>query len=249
MKRIAQIVRKYFGEAQIIKLNRGNTAANVYKLITADEHIYLLKNQKDSLHSYYKNLLWLKGKIAVPIVHFYEQYQNEYYLCTAFIDGITLEDLLPFWKPEKVITIYASILKQLHAIPINDMAIVADLETKMVNAKQRMIENTIDLKGLQPEYMGMDVADLFLQLQILKPTNFDIVFTHGDYCFDNIIIQNNDLAALIDVGNGGIADRYQDIALAVRSIKNEWQDEKLVALFYSSYGLKEIDEQKLAFYT
>lgn len=248
-KKIKQIINKYFTNVQITELHKGNTNANLYQLTTADEGVFLLKNQKDCLDSYYKNLQWLQHKIAVPSVHFYEQYLNEHYLCTEFINGYTLEDLLASWNPEKIIITYALVLKQLHALPLNDLALVVDLENRLNTAKQRMMDKAIDLNELQPAYIGVDIEELFFQLQALKPTQFDYVFTHGDYCFDNIIMQKNGIAALIDVGNGGKADRYLDIALAVRSIKNEWQDEKLVSLFYNTYGLKEIDEQKLAFYT
>ncbi len=55
---------------------------------------------------------------------------------------------------------------------------------------------------------------------------------------------SNDLS----IGNGGVADKYQDIALAVRSIKDNFND-KLVTLFFDEYGLMKVNKDKLEFYT
>lgn len=74
-----------------------------------------------------------------------------------------------------------------------------------------------------------------------------MVFTHGDFCPDNIIVADNHLPGYIDLGGGGVADKYQDIALAVRSIQhdlgNEWVD-----LFFKEYGLQEPNLKKINFY-
>jgi aminoglycoside 3'-phosphotransferase II len=51
----------------------------------------------------------------------------------------------------------------------------------------------------------------------------------------------------IDCGRAGVADPYQDLALAARSISSnlgrEW-----VAVFFRKYGLPDPNERKLAFY-
>lgn len=85
------------------------------------------------------------------------------------------------------------------------------------------------------------------------PTDEDLVFTHGDFCLPNIILDrgtNGDvrIAGLVDCGRAGIADRYQDIALAVRSIVYNFGD-IWVAPFLESYGLPQPHEEKLRFFT
>jgi len=63
-KKIKQIINKYFANVQITELYKGNTNANLYQLTTADEGVFLLKNQKDCLDNYYKNLQWLQHKMG-----------------------------------------------------------------------------------------------------------------------------------------------------------------------------------------
>jgi len=50
------------------------------------------------------------------------------------------------------------------------------------------------------------------------------------------------------LGRGGVADRYQDIALAVRSIRHNLKSEKFVELFLDAYGLKNVDFSKIDYY-
>ncbi len=81
-----------------------------------------------------------------------------------------------------------------------------------------------------------------------KPNSEDIVFTHGDYCLPNIIIDNEGNIGFIDLGRSGNADKYQDIALAIRSIKYNLQNDKWVRLFVNTYGIETIDNNKLEYY-
>ncbi len=80
----------------------------------------------------------------------------------------------------------------------------------------------------------------------------DLVFTHGDYSLPNVI-PNDDgtrvaLSGFVDCARAGVGDRYQDLALAARSIASslgpEW-----VSLLFERYALTHIDERKLGFYT
>ena len=48
------------------------------------------------------------------------------------------------------------------------------------------------------------------------------VFSHGDFCLPNIFFDKNGLSGLIDLGRAGIADRWCDIALCYRSLKDNY---------------------------
>ncbi|HEX2619173.1 MAG TPA: phosphotransferase, partial [Phototrophicaceae bacterium] len=84
-----------------------------------------------------------------------------------------------------------------------------------------------------------------------RPTDEDLVFTHGDYCTPNILINPETLTTtgLIDWGRAGIADRYQDLALAARSIDYNFGVD-WIAPFFEAYGISssEVDETKVIFY-
>ena len=50
----------------------------------------------------------------------------------------------------------------------------------------------------------------------------ELVFTHGDYCLPNSFIKDNKTVGFIDLGNAGIADKWQDLALCIRSLEHNF---------------------------
>jgi len=60
---------------------------------------------------------------------------------------------------------------------------------------------------------------LYLWLEAHQPEE-DLVLSHGDYCLPNIFGNKNQLSGFIDIGRMGIADRWQDIALCYRSLRD-----------------------------
>ena len=50
----------------------------------------------------------------------------------------------------------------------------------------------------------------------------DIVLTHLDYCLPNIFAQGKNISGFIDLGKMGPADRWQDIAIAIRSLDHNF---------------------------
>jgi aminoglycoside phosphotransferase len=67
----------------------------------------------------------------------------------------------------------------------------------------------------------------------------------------NIILQGDKISGFVDWGRGGVADRYTDIALAVRSLRYNLAgraDLDLIRIFLGEYGLSPADEAKIDYY-
>lgn len=80
-----------------------------------------------------------------------------------------------------------------------------------------------------------------------RPATEDLVFTHGDYCLPNVVINGDAVSGFIDLGLAGVADRYQDLALGARSLTYnfglEW-----VPLFFETYGIVQPAQARIDFY-
>jgi aminoglycoside phosphotransferase len=58
-----------------------------------------------------------------------------------------------------------------------------------------------------------------MELMETRPGHEDLVFTHGDYCLPNIILKDGKLSGFVDIGRARLADRYQDLGIAFRSLE------------------------------
>ncbi|HVZ16245.1 MAG TPA: phosphotransferase, partial [Terriglobales bacterium] len=99
------------------------------------------------------------------------------------------------------------------------------------------------------ERQGRTPRSAFGDLLATRPADEDLVFTHGDYCTPNVLIdpERMTLNGFIDWGRAGVADRYQDLALAARSTAYNFGSE-WIPLFFEAYGLREVDTAKVEFY-
>ena len=83
-------------------------------------------------------------------------------------------------------------------------------------------------------------------LQARLPLAVDPVVTHGDYSLDNLLIHDGEVVGCIDVGRAGIADRYQDLAIAWNCLAEFGGS--LQHAFLEQYGVPDADSDKLRFH-
>ena len=111
-----------------------------------------------------------------------------------------------------------------------------------------------DMDNVEESTYGEDgfqnPADLLAWLEENRPEE-ELVFSHGDYCLPNIFIKDGHVSGFIDLGNCGVADKYQDIALCYRSLlhnygEKEYKDFKPEMLF-EELGI-EPDWKKIKYY-
>ncbi|CAF4190453.1 unnamed protein product, partial [Adineta steineri] len=149
------------------------------------------------------------------------------------------------WKnnPEILVTLLGNELRKLHdKIDINN----CPFDMRLIHKFQ---EASYQLKTRKITEINSSDNDLLDQLISIAPKE-DLVFTHGDYCLPNIIIDDQQCSvnAFVDLGRAGIADRYYDLALGLRSIQfnlGQGYDQ----IFLNAYGLfSNIDENKIDFY-
>ena len=235
---------------KLVKKLDGGSATCIFLVKDEQEQLCVLKGaaKTDDSKSLKHDFLvyeWLAGKVPVPAVHFFKEDETIEWLCIEWIDGTTLAKLP---AAEQWVRIYAQALRLLHEVPLDSHAPVYSLDARLNEARIRIEKGWVDTADFEEEFSNYTTVQLWDELTKYKPTEADLVFTHGDYCPDNLIVHYGVVAAFIDMGRGGVADRYQDLALAIRSLKHEGL-ENLIPLFLQNYGLTYLDENKLRFYT
>ena len=100
-----------------------------------------------------------------------------------------------------------------------------------------------------------DPRELLEWLKNNRPPE-DIVLTHGDYCLPNIFANGDRISGFIDLGKVGPADRWQDIAIAIRSLDHNFDGRYFSGepifdfkpqMFLDALGV-EMNEEKYRYY-
>lgn len=232
------------------KLGCSNTYIYKVKLSDNKENAYLKisKNSKESFEYEVNVLQWLLGKLPVPkILYYSKSLETEYFLMSEII-GLDSSNIELRDDPKKLVSNLAKGLRVIHDLDITDCPFNQSLEVKLKNAEYNVINDLVDIEDIKNGGADQTPQTILRTLKEKMPKNEDLVFTHGDYCLPNIIINDNVISGFIDWGRAGIADRYQDIGLACRSLKYNMDSEDLIGYFLKEYGIYKLDEEKTKYY-
>ena len=167
----------------------------------------------------------LEGKIPLPKVICYEFDENYQYLLMSKINGKMACDEYYLENPEKLLHVLSDTLKMLWSLDIKSCPRNRDLDAELIEAKYRVENNLVDLNDVEPSTFSKDgfknPLELLEWLKNNKPT-YETVVSHGDFCLPNIFIENGKLSGLIDLGDTGVGDKWRDIALCYRSLRNNF---------------------------
>lgn len=193
-------------------------------------------------------LEWLAGKIPAPTAVLYECDGEYEFLVMSEIAGEP-----PFserFRKDRLASVreLARALRLIHQVDIRDCALVQDLDFVLNAARERVLSGKVDEGRFEGKYSGLTCNELFSILDQKDKPSQDLVFTHGDFCLPNILLVDQKLTGVIDWGNAGIADRYQDLALVYRSLKYNQFSEAEIDAFFEAYGISEIDPSKIEYY-
>ncbi|HET7616836.1 MAG TPA: APH(3') family aminoglycoside O-phosphotransferase [Bacillales bacterium] len=229
----------------------GMSGADVYFLQNPSGSNYYLKKQRigqpEMLKAEQERLDWLCDKLPVPDVAAYELAGDTEFLLTTEVKGVHAASSAICANAEVSVRLLAHGLKCIHAVSVDDCPFDETLPVKLAEARRRLENDWVDEDDFDESRVRKTAAELYRELLALRPSEEDLVFTHGDYCMPNIIINHGELGGFIDWGRAGVSDRYQDLALATRSIAQNYGREWILP-FFRYYGISYPDEGKIKYY-
>ncbi len=228
----------------------GRSSAGVFKLAADGEPSLFLKCEQvgpfAELPDEATRLQWLAGTgIACPRVLAQEVHDGQNWLLISAVPGHDLS--VASITPQQCIEILASALRLLHAVDIRTCPFNNSLSNRLALAKARMEAGEVDEDDFDEARLDQSAEDLFQLLETQKPDGADLVVTHGDACLPNLLAQDGRFSGFIDCARLGVADRYQDLALAYRSVCDDF-GEAWGQAFLDLYGVPRPDRAKLGYY-
>lgn len=210
-------------------------------------------------------LRWMAARgVPVPAVRHYALSEGWEYLLLDEVPGTDASAVASGLatagarRAAPLVRALADALRRLHATPAADCPFRHPASARVAEARERTRRGLVDESDFDEARRGRRAEDLVADLETLRPEGEVPVLTHGDYCLPNVILDIGTggapgvaevaVSGLIDCGRAGLADPYQDLALAARSITAnlgpQWVPE-----FFERYGIGEVDDRKLRFYT
>lgn len=245
-----QPVRHALDKKSLIEEGIGCSDTRVFRAVGGGGTIFLKTQSTRTLISFANEvhiLRWLRGKLPVPeVIEFVEDSDNEYLLLSE-VAGENCVEAMEFIDHRRIVHLLAEGLRSIHSLDISDCPFNEQVAQKLRNAEQNVIRDLVLEDDFDPERQGMTRRQVFEFLQKDPPPESELVFNHGDYCLPNIIIQNDQISGFIDLGRAGISDRYNDLAIASRSIAYNLGPD-FEAQFFQVYGIDQVNADKIAYY-
>ncbi len=197
-----------------------------------------------------ERLDWLQNRLPVPQVYFYGQTPHHEYLYLSAIPGIMACEALFADKLPRLISLIAEALHIVHALPSESCPFILDLPQRFSAIRKSIANKQFNKNQFMARHKGLTPEEWYEQMEEMRPKTENLVFTHGDFSFPNVLIdpQKMEINGFIDWGRGGIADYHQDLADASWSLGYNFSPDWIPVL-QDAYGRDLIDRDKLAFYS
>ena len=170
-------------------------------------------------------LRWLDGRAAAPRV--LETALAEGYrwvLMTKISGEMSCSDI---WHadPHRLVQVLADALKQLWTVDVSDCPVDQRAAAKLARARQIVEQGQVDMDLVDPETFGEggfpSPAALLRWLEEHAP-DCEPVLTHGDLCLPNAFLENWRFTGFLDLGRSGVGDKWTDIAILWRSLRDNF---------------------------
>lgn len=169
------------------------------------------------------------------------------WLVTVGLGGVTAMAPEHLRDPDRTVPILAQGLRAFHEVDPTDCPFDYRVPRAIAHAAGRVTAGTVDPQGFHDVHRDLGSEEALARLRALAPTDErDLVVCHGDYCFPNVLLEDDRVVGYVDLGEAGLAERWRDLAVATWSAT--WNvGPGYEQLFLDAYGV-EWDTDRRDFY-
>ncbi len=236
---IPRKIQDIIGNKSGIQDNIGLSGASVYIF---EEMVLKIQNNSKEADNEYTMMLWLNQKLPVPKIIEYDKTNKYSYLLMSKCPGVTACSDAMMTSPKQQSELLARALEEIWDVDWKDCPSDCSLDNKLLQAEYNVCNGLINVSDCEQETFckhGFSSPETLLYwLKENKPEE-ELFLSHGDFCLPNVFFENGELSGLIDLGRMGVADKWCDIALCYRSLRNNYNGR------YTGHRLSGYDESYL----
>jgi aminoglycoside 3'-phosphotransferase II len=222
---------------------RLETPGGVYYLKTGDAHL------AEALAAEHGRLNWLRGKAPVPQVHYfgYDTDGRAYLLIAEMPGKVACDEYFAGDLPRLARSLGRG-LRLLHNLDTTDCPFNERLDVMIERARQNVEAGLVDEDDFDETRQGKTADEVFAELLALPRPSENPVFTHGDFCLPNVMLDPEtwEVCGFIDLGRAGVSDPFRDLALCARSFDFNWSAD-VIPLIFEEYGTA-MDYARIEYY-
>lgn len=234
---------------------KGRLGDVIIKYLHPEGRVFYLKYGEGkvarAIESEALKLKWLEDKeIQTPKIEYYYFADDIVFLLISNIEGKPAHEQKEFFETRKIISIAAKALKKLHQLNLKGaLSFRYTLQSELLEIDNFVREDLIEVQDFKKANQGKTPQEILVYLQSKKAIFQENVFTHGDFCFPNLIIKNENDYGFVDWAKGGVADQHRDFSAMEVSIGKNFGEE-YIDWFYEAYDIPilEVDREKIRYY-
>ena len=194
-----------------------------------------------------QRLEWIGIRLPVPQVICCEEKDGISYVLISELQGQPSHQVLEEVSVPVAIERLAEALKSIHSMPVEncpfDQVVENDLEesARRVGLPGLDVDAFVADTGVQPEELLARLTEQASKMES-KP-----VFTHGDFCFPNLLLNGTETSGIVDWGIAGVSDINRDFMSIELTVKRNCGAEWIPA-FYEAYGPNNADPERIRFF-
>lgn len=195
------------------------------QVICFNDMVLKIEKQGEGSDNEHIMMAWLADKLPVPKVLCSEKENGIKYLLMSMVKGKMSCSPELLANPKHLVKLLADGLRLLWSVDVRKCPYNNSIDNKLRQAEIRVRNGLCDIENAEPMTYGVtgfENPEKLLQWLKENQPDEEPVFSHGDYCLPNIIIEDDKINGFIDLGQSGIADKYQDIALCYRSLQHNY---------------------------
>lgn len=224
MKLPASIAR-FIGEATLLPDTIGESPCQVHGFRRGGEGFFLKSSPAIFAPTTYsvlreaRVLEWLAGRLKVPELVLVAQDQEHEFMITRQVPGVPLSQLVG--EPRVALELFQMALQRVQAVPTQGCPFDSGIAVRLAELDYLLANGLCAVEHDLGQWPGLASAeDLRARLQDNR-TREELLFSHGDLGDSNVFVDGRDELHFIDLGRGGLADRWLDIAFVHRDLREQ----------------------------